>query len=320
VNSGERIDHGFLHVEYSIPDSVTESEIDSDIDRYGKMANPSWGHIVKPAEFRDDWNRSKGKPRELARCLQYRFNRWVGSTNRWLSANGWSAGARNFTLADFAGRECYLAIDLSRTRDSTSAVFMFPGDDEWIDLFPMFWMPEQTARDRDMLFPYMSWAKTGDLRLTPGGVVSYSSVKADIRAAVRDHGLRVISTYFDPHYAEELTQQLIDGESIRGESEDGIGGERVAFPQTLMAFTGPAKEFERRVSAGLVRHPNNLVMNWQIGHCEVMTDTNQNIRPVKPNPNSGKSVDGVVAGVMTFADVQSVESSDSESISPLQVL
>lgn len=300
VNSGERDDPTFLHVEYTVPDGVTEADIDGRLEEFGRMANPAWGAIVKPSEFRADWERSKGNPREAARFRQYRLNMWVGSTNQWLDGRGWEAGREAYTLDDLAGRECFAALDLSRTRDMTACVLCFPDDDgEGVRLWPMFWMPEQTARERDHLFPYRTWAKDGHLTLTPGGVVDYGRVKADIRRAVADHGLRVLRLFFDPHYAEEITQQLADGEP----EADGIGGERVAFTQTLMTFTGPAKEFERRVSAGLVRHPGNAVLSWMAGHCEVRGDANQNIRPVKPAPNSGKSVDGIVAAVMTFAEL-----------------
>lgn len=316
VNSGERDDGTFLHVEYTVPDGVTEGDIDERLEEFGRLANPAWGEIVKPSEFRADWERSKGNPREAARFRQYRLNMWVGSTNQWLDGRGWESGRESYTLDDLAGRECFAAIDLSRTRDMTACVLCFPDDDgEGVRLWPMFWMPEQTARERDHLFPFRSWAKDGHLTLTSGGVVDYGRVKADIRRVVEEYGLRVLKLYFDPHYAEEITQQLADGESMGAASVPGIGGERVAFPQTLMSFTGPAKEFERRVSAGLVRHPGNLVLSWMAGHCETWSDTNQNIRPVKPKPNSGKSVDGVVAAVMTFADLLA-QAADGEYASP----
>lgn len=303
VNGGERDDIHFLHVEYMAPnDKPADSEIEKKLEVFGKAANPAWGTLVKPTEFRADWQRSKGNPREMARFKQYRLNLWVGSTNQWLDTSGWEKGGEDFTLADLAGRECYAALDLSRTRDMTAFVLVFPEDDD-VRLWPMFWLPEQTAMERDHLFPFRSWAAAGHLHLTPGGVVDYDRVKADIRAVVGDNGLTLLKWFFDPHYAEEITQRLAEGESIGSESVPGIGGERVQFPQTIMHFTGPAKEFERRVSSGRVKHPKNPVMTWQVGHCEAKTDYNQNTRPVKPSPHSGKSVDGVVGAVMGCAEL-----------------
>lgn len=304
VNSGERDDISFLHVEYSIPDDVTEADIAADPERYGRMANPAWGELVKPTEFRAFWERAKGNTRLTARALQYRFNRWIGSANRWLDVSGWGLGKRSFSLPDLAGRDCFGAIDLSRTRDMTAFVLTFPDEgEESVRVWPRFWLPEQTAKERDHLFPFLTWAKRGFLTLTPGGVVDYGRVKRDIREMVRANNLKLLKWFFDPHYAEEITQQLADGEQFEGVFIPGIGGERVTFSQTITTFGAPAKEFERRVSVGLVHHPDNPVMNWQVGHCEVKDDVNQNIRPVKPKPNSGKSVDGVVAAVMSFAEL-----------------
>jgi phage terminase large subunit-like protein len=198
----------------------------------------------------------------------------------------------------------------------TAFVLLFPFPEEGpevVKLWPLFWLPRETARERDHLFPFMTWGRDGGpLKLTDGGVVDYSVVLADVLDAVNGHKLRLLALYFDQHYAEEITQRVADlGD---GAGRPGLGCERVAFPQTLMAFTGPAKEFERRVSAGLVRHPKNPVMTWQVGHCEVWADRNRNVRPVKSAPHSGKSVDGVVGAVMTFAAV--VKPAEEHTISP----
>lgn len=307
VNSGERRDPHFLHVEYAAPQKATDAEIEEHLEEYGRLANPAWGNLVKPTEFRADWERSKGKPREVARFKQYRLNIEVGSTNQWLSSAGWDRGRREFTLADLAGRDCFVGLDLSRTRDMTGAAFLFlwpdDGDDEAIRIWPLVWLPEDTARERDHLFPFRSWAAAGALRLTPGGVVDYRKVKEDLRAAVSSHKLNVLALYYDMHYAEELTQQLVDGDA----DGDGWGCKREPVPQNIVGLSGLSKEFERRVSAGLIHHPGNLVLTWQVGHCETFQDRNQNIRPVKPSPKSGKSIDLIAAAVDAMAGVTTHE-------------
>src|SRR5581483_10369414 len=265
-NRGERHDPHFLHVEYAAPkDNPTDAEIDANLDAWGAAANPAWGDLVKPSEFRADWQRSKGKPREVARFKQYRLNLWVGSTNPWLDAAGWERGRRDFGPADLAGRGCLLGLDLSRTRDMTAAALLFPWPEdgpECLRLWPLFWLPEDTARERDHLFPFRSWAAGGHLTLTPGGVVDYAAVKADLRAFAAAHRLDVLGLYFDAHYAEEITQQLADGERLGAEAAPGFGCPRVAVAQTLMVLSPLCKEFERRVSAGQVHHPGNPVMTW----------------------------------------------------------
>lgn len=288
VNKGDRDDLTFLHVEYSVSAKVTESEIDERLEELGRQANPAWGHIVKPSEFRADWNKTKGNPREVALFKQYRLNLWIGSTSPWLDMAGWELGRREYTPDDLRGRRCYAGIDLSRTRDMTSVVFLFPwieDDPEAIRIWPLFWLPEITAQNRDHLFPFRSWAGAGHLTLTRGDVVDYKQVREDAVAFAEANELEVVKIFFDQHYAEEMTQELMEA----------LRCERVAVSQSLMTLSPIAKELERRVISGLVQHPGNKVMDWQADHVTVWTDRNQNIRPVKPAPTSGKSIDGIMA-------------------------
>lgn len=296
VNSGSRNDPHFLHVEYCAPDNITDADIDRRLEEFGKMANPSWGYIVMPSEFRSDWETCKGKPREVARFKQYRLNLWVGSTNPWLDVAGWDRGERDYTLAELAGRECYLGIDLSRTRDMTSVVFVFPWPEdgsESLRIWPLFWLPEAIASRRGHLFPFRTWADYGDLTLTNGDVVDYTEVEEDTIAIAEALSLNVVTIFFDQKYAEELTQRLASR----------LGCDRKAVPQTIMYLTALAKEFERRVSVGLIQHPGNKVMTWQVGHVQVYQDRNQNIAPKKPDPTTGKSIDGVAAALDAMAGI-----------------
>lgn len=306
VNAGDRDDPHFLHVEYAADEKASEGEIDERLGEFGRAANPAWGTLVKPDEFRSDWQRSKGNQRKVAIFLQERLNRWVGSVSRWLNVAGWEKGRRDYTRADLAGRECRAALDLSRTRDMTALVFVFPWPEEGpecVRIWPMFWLPRDSARERDHVFPFLSWAAAGHLSLTEGGEVDYGQVKADVRAAITGHGLKVLDLLYDPHYAAELTQALHEGERLGTAAVGGCVAKRTVFKQDLMHYTGPSKEYERRVGAGKILHPGNPVMSWQVGHCQVYRDRNQNIRPVKPDPHSGKSVDGVQCNVMALAGV-----------------
>lgn len=300
VNSGERHDPHFLHVEYTADEKATDAEIDERIEEFGRAANPAWGTLIKPSEFRADWERSKGDPRKVAIFRQERLSMWVGSSSPWLDARGWDKGKREYTLADLRGRECFLGFDAARKLDMTAAVFVFPWPEDGADavrLWPIFWLPEETAKERDHLFPFQSWARDGDLTLTPGGTMDYSTVKADLRAAINDNELRVLDLGYDPYYANEITQALHEGESIGDAHEDGVVAKRTEVKQGIMTLTGPACEFERRVKAGLVQHPGNAVMSWQVGHCQVKRDRNQNIAPAKPDGNTGKNIDGIAAAL-----------------------
>lgn len=307
VNAGERDDPHFLHVEYAAPAEATTADIDKNLDAYGKAANPAWGNLVKPSEFRADWLRSKSEPRKVAIFLQERLNVWVGSTNRWLDLAGWEKGWRKFTLADMRGRPCLIGLDLSRTRDMTAAPFLSPWEEDGPDavrLWPQFWLPEKRAADLDHLFPFRSWAQAGHLTLTPGDVVDYARVEEDIVSVVQENELVVGGIYFDPWNAEEITQRL----AAR------LGCPRVVVRQGFLTLSALSKEFERRVIAGAIQHPGNAVADWQVGHVEVRSDSNRNIMPQKPEANTGRSIDGVAAVINAMVGI--VNGPNTNYISP----
>lgn len=308
VNKGERLDLQYLHVEYCVPDDVTDEQLLKNPVPYLKMANPAWGTIIDQEEILNDLEQSVDDPAQLSLFWQYRANRWVSSANAWLDMLGWTSGARPYSHAElspeFHGRECFAGLDLSRVRDMTAFVLLFPWPEEHPDairLWPMFWLPEKTARKRDKVYPFMSWATQGFIRLTEGARIGYDQVKRDIRNVVRDNKLQLLEISYDPHIANELTQALVEGDVDRSGNliEESLGCERVEFRQYAGEYAAPTKEFEQLVQNGLILHPNNRVLTWQASLCEVEADKNQYIRPVKPNTRqTGKSIDGIAASIM----------------------
>ena len=66
----------------------------------------------------------------------YRRNVWATAQQVWLRQADWSTCGMNFSLDDLEGQQCYLALDLSKTRDMTAAVAVFPQDDGSVKLWP----------------------------------------------------------------------------------------------------------------------------------------------------------------------------------------
>lgn len=304
VNAGVKNDLHVLHVEYAAPQKVTNEEIADNIIEYAKAANPAWGHIIRQSELLSDYQSSKDRPRDFAAFKQYRLNIWTSSISPWLNSITWEKGKRVFSLADMAGRTARLGIDLSRTRDMTSVVLQFDEDDDSDSMYiwPLFWLPRKTAENRKNLYDYLGWSERGWLTLTDGNVVDFNQVEDDTCKLIEDYNITVEEIYFDQHYAEEITQRMAER----------LSAERIAVSQSLMTLSPLAKEVERRIEKEVIFHPGNEVMDWQIGHVEVRRDGNDNIRPEKPDPNSGKSIDGVAAMVDVFAGVVGGMGSDDD--------
>jgi phage terminase large subunit-like protein len=313
----ERFDYGelinreggnlsLLHVSYAAPQDAKDEDLLKDPARYAKQANPAWGITVDPDELLDDVKASRRSLAEWARCKMYRFNIWSNTATPWLRADDWHRGRRRFTLADMEGRRCWAGLDLSKVRDLTALVLYFP----WLDgearggrLWPLFFMPEETARERNDRVPFLQWARDGHLALTPGSTVDYGFVRRRFQEVAARHDVREL--LFDPWQAEQTTQEMEEGVVVEGETlEEGTGVPRFEFRQTMENYAGPTDELEKMVLDGTLWHPGNPVLDWQAGHVQVYTNANGNKRPVKQKHGDIKSIDGVVAAIMSIAHAE----------------
>ena len=181
-------------------------------------------------------------------------------------------------------------LDLSSTTDITAWCVGKKLEDGYKADF-RFYIPEDRARiieDRDRV-PYSLWIREGWVTATPGKVVDYSFVEADILKDAKV--LDMLHVGYDPWNAEPTRQRL-----------ENEGLSCVALRQGYATLTAPCKELERCVINGTLDHGNNPVLDWMVSNVEVQTDVNGNIRPVRPEHNSGsKKIDGVMALVFMIA-------------------
>lgn len=290
VAAGIFPDERLLFVSYEAPQDTTEDEIAADPVRYGKLANPMWGTIVGEEEYLDDFNRSKQSLIDFADFKMYRLNIWQESANPWLSSSDWKACQKDFTEADLEGSPCIAGLDLSRTKDMSALVLVFPEEDRqtcW--QLAYFWLPEEEAQRKNHLAPYLTWARDGWLNLTDGGIIDYRQIKRKLVELSQRFDIQEIT--YDPHFATEITQELADETDIIP----------VEFKQTGAMFAGPTAEYEKLVIAGKLHHNGNPILNWQAGHVMVKSDFNGYKRVVKPKPEDYRKVDGIVAGVMALS-------------------
>lgn len=148
-------------------------------------------------------------------------------------------------------------------------------------------MPEDTAIERRDKVPYLVWRDLGWITLTEGNVCDYAAIQRDVLALKKQY--KIVEIGFDPWNAEGPTQAL-----------ERAGLKRVEMPQTVAKLTYASKELERLVVAARIEHDGNPVLDWQIGNCDVYTDTSGNIKPRRPAHGDFRTIDGVAAVVMAL--------------------
>ncbi len=293
VESGDVTDETLLFASWEAPQDLSDAELARNPVKYGKLANPAWGHTVGEEEFLSDYNASKSSLTELGRFKMYRLNIWQASANPWLRMDDWRACQKTFTAEDLRGRECYAGLDLAKTRDTTSLVLVFPGDEpnEFLQL-PFFWLPQDRAENLRDKVRYLQWAQNDYLTLTDGNETDYGFVRARINELREMFDLRCIA--FDGWYAKQLMQRLREEDGMRAD-------EQKEFGQSMKFFAGATVAYENAIVEHRLFHPNNPLLNWQAGNVRVKSDFNDNIRPIKQQHGDYRTIDGVVAGIMGLA-------------------
>jgi phage terminase large subunit-like protein len=148
-------------------------------------------------------------------------------------------------------------------------------------------MPEYTATERRDKVPYLVWRDAGWLTLTEGSVCEYAVIERDVLELKQLY--KICEVGFDPWNAEGPTQNL---------ERNGI--KRAEVGQTVAKLTHASKEFEKLIVSGGIEHDGNPVLDWQIGNCDVYTDTSGNIKPKRPEHGDFRTIDGVAAAIIAL--------------------
>lgn len=199
-------------------------------------------------------------------------------------------------LKHFIGRRCWAGVDLSMTTDTSSAVFIFPvdqdeEDEEAYDLLPFFWLPGADLRkmERSLGVPLQKWAAEGFLEVCPGPVVDYRDIRDRLEWGAQMFDLQEIC--WDPWNSRQISVGMVEDGYICTEIRQGY--------QTLSA---PTKKLLELVAMGALHHGGHPVLRWQAGCSATITDGRDNKMFSKPDrAKSSSRIDGVSAAVNALA-------------------
>ncbi|WP_062220508.1 terminase large subunit [Aureimonas sp. D3] len=314
IMSGAKDDPRTLVVHFAIGE-----EDDWTDEKVWRKANPSLGLTPTLDYLRTEFKNAKGSPVKEAIFQCYHLNRWVDQVGGWLPKSQWKRCAVEpngwRTLRQkMRGRRAWGACDVSATRDITAQVWLFEpedGDDRWT-LLPLFWVPEETLKERaeqDRRVDWLGWVREGALLTTPGNSVDQDFVKEAIIEGGREFEL--LGQGFDPWNAVKLISDL-----EKGGFPIDICHEQRQGHATLGEGT---KRFERLVFASQLDHGGHPVLAWMASHCRVRFDENLNYVPAKKA--SADKIDGIVAAVMATAlAVNATEAGDLDGFTSNPVM
>lgn len=301
IVKGEIAVDNFFHASYHAPQDLTVEQFKADPERYIRMANPAIGHTVGMEELLPAGLEASASPSDFAEYCMYRLNIWQHAAHGWLAPGVWDSCGHTFTRDEHEESQFVLGLDLARKFDMVACVPTTPNKIGSVDIVdPMFWCNEVRLRELAAKYPkILDWIQQGWIRETPGNVTDLRIVKRDIRKYAEDHS--IVGIVYDATYAENLIQDLLDGET-------GPNGEIIwpgliigeqAMSQGALTQTSPVADFENDLKQGLIRHDMNPVLTWQFGHATVKEDGRGHRLIQKENRKSFRTVDGCQAAVMS---------------------
>ena len=259
-------------------------------------ANPNLGVSVSYKYLREQVREAVGMPGKANIVRRLNFCEWTEAENAAISVERWQAVQADLDLPDYEGRECWGGLDLSLAKDLTAFALVFPNGD-MPAAFSWFWTPGETIAEREIAdrARYRDWRDTGHLVATPGRVVGYDFVAAQLAEIAQLFDLKGIA--FDEYRIPALQREL---------DEIGFGHlPLVKHPQGFRknsdnALWMPASvnALEAAILDEKIRIAENPVLTWNAAGVVYESDAQGN-RKFNKRKATGR-IDGIVALAMAL--------------------
>lgn len=273
---------------YEAPQTLTDTELDADPIKYGKMANPAWGHTAHEEEYMADYQRSKRSISDLADFKMYRLNIWQHTSSQWLRLSQWLACGEKISLHEYRGKMAAIGLDFSKTRDMSALSVSIPFGEK-VHQFIRLWITEAYVEANKTKATFDFWGSNGDLRIIPGETIDEMLIRNEFSELVKLLDVRLVVK--DPAYASDFSAWI---EEKHGKIL------QIDYPQSSKMMEKPIDDFEAAVIEQNLVHENNLCLNWQAGHARVRESANGLRIIQKPKRGDYRKVDGMVASVMSY--------------------
>ncbi|MFI3298757.1 MAG: terminase TerL endonuclease subunit [Rikenellaceae bacterium] len=260
-------------------------------------SNPNLGVSLSADYLADQVKDAKNRPEAVRNVMTKNLNLWVEAETTWILDSAWMECVGD--PRSLAGCKCWGGLDLSNVSDITAFVLIFNENGKY-QLLPFFWIPEEKMLEkvRKENINYDMWVNEGYIKKTPGNVLDYDFVKADILEIASKYKLE--STAYDRWNS---SQTIID---LTNE-----GMEFSPFGQGYGSMAAPTKQFETLVLSQQIEHFYNPVLRWMLASTVVMTDPAGNNKPDKSK--SSQKIDGIVASIMALGESMTAQASNNKN-------
>lgn len=273
-----------------------------------KKANPALDDFRDREDLATSIRKAARLPAEEPKVRNLLLNQRVSPVSTLMSRAEWMACVGDASFSD--GEEVYLALDLSATNDLTALIMGSASDP--CRIRPFFWKPgdllhEHSNRDFGTNSGrYEIWHLGGHLLVCPGRSIDPEVVALKIAELTSQY--KVLALSYDRWRIESLLREF-DGVGLQAFKEKsetqpdlsyrrhrGAGLRCVEWGQGFRDMAPAIDALEHAVIERKLIHPNNPVLNWNVGNAVATMDAAGNRKLDKQKARF--RIDGAVALAM----------------------
>ncbi|MDT7522556.1 terminase large subunit [Rhodoferax sp. TBRC 17198] len=251
-------------------------------------ANPNWGISVREEILVPLQAKAMQLPSAVNNFKTKHLNEWVSADKAWMDMRAWDAGTNpDLELDQFLGQPCWVGLDLASKTDIAALVMVFrhPDTPDAYAVFGKYYLPEDTVQAAGNS-QYEGWSHTGRLSVTPGNVIDFSWIEADLLDIASRFSVEAVA--FDPFQATQLSTRMLS---------EGLP--MIEVRPTVLNFSEPMKTLEALVLQKKLVHDGDPVLAWMASNVVAHTDVKDNIYPRKERAEN--KIDGIVALIMALS-------------------
>ena len=251
-------------------------------------ANPNWGISVREEILVPLQAKAMQLPSAVNNFKTKHLNEWVSADKAWMDMRAWDAGTNpDLELDQFLGQPCWVGLDLASKTDIAALVMVFqhPDTPDAYVVFGKYYLPEDTVQAAGNS-QYEGWSHTGRLSVTPGNVIDFSWIEADLLDIASRFSVEAVA--FDPFQATQLSTRMLS---------EGLP--MIEVRPTVLNFSEPMKTLEALVLQKKLVHDGDPVLAWMASNVVAHTDVKDNIYPRKERAEN--KIDGIVALIMALS-------------------
>ena len=253
-----------------------------------RKANPNWNVSVEPNHVARMATKAMQLPSAQANFKTKHLNVWVNADSAWLDMGYWhQCRDPDLDIADFVGEPCTVGLDLASKVDIAAKARLFS---RLIDgvmhyyFFGTYYLPA-AAIEAGRNAQYLGWREAGLLIETPGEVLDFTLVEADL---LDDAGrFAPVEVAFDPWQATQLSQNMLARDVPM-----------IEYRQTVANFSAPMKELQGLIMGRRFHHDGCPITTWMMSNVVCHRDVKDNIYPRKERDEN--KIDGPIAIIMAL--------------------